>query len=141
MPKYCLVTSWLLWYNKIMEKTASMASAYKILRELSRYEDGLDYRKLKLKFPFLNVGRLLEWLETLGYVSHKITAYRVVENRDIRIRHDEDDLWYPTDLGLTALDQFEASRSPSSSVKLAIVLAAVVVGCIVIFFLIWTSSS
>ncbi len=116
-----------------------MASAYKILGELSRYEDGLDYRKLKLKFPFLNVGRLLEWLETLGYVSHKITAYRVVENRDIRIQHDEDDLWYPTELGLTALDQFEESRSSSSRVKLAIVLAAVVVGCVVIFFLIGTS--
>jgi hypothetical protein len=60
---------------------ASMASAYKILEELTRYEGGLGYNKLKLKFPFLNVSKLLKMLDSLGYVSHKITAYRVVDNR------------------------------------------------------------
>jgi len=115
---------------------SSMASAYKILKVLKKADGGLSYSKLKMKLPFLDVSALLEKLEALGYVTHRITAHKVKEKRRTRISHEEDNLWYISHLGETALEQHLESNPPVD-MRLVIALVAVAAVCGIILFLIF----
>ncbi len=114
---------------------SSMRSIYKILQTLDSAENGMNYRQLKLRFPFVDIDSAVASLETLGYISHRITGYKVRVKRETKISHDYNSQWYPTDLGMTALEQYQAEHPPSSK-KLILILIAVCAACAIIFYLV-----
>lgn len=118
-----------------MEKS-SYADTYKILKILRKKEDGVSVKQLKLRLPFLKVNDLLEKLTHLGYITNRITGYKVKVRSSTEIKHNSDHLWYLTPLGEQALDQF-LENNPPKDYKLWIVLGAVIAACVIIFWLIF----
>lgn len=118
-----------------MEKS-SYADTYKILKILRKKKNGVSRKQLKLRLPFLKVDELLEKLTHLGYITNRITGYKVKVRRTTEIKHNSDHLWYLTPLGDQALDQF-LENNPPKDYRLWIVLAGVAAGCVIIFWLIF----
>lgn len=122
-----------------MEKSP-YAETYKILKILNKKNNGVSRRLLKLRLPFLKVDELLNKLTSLGYITNRITGYKVKVRSGIKIKHNSDNLWYLTPLGEQALDQyleqFVKNKTPSD-LRLWLVLAGVCIGCVIIFWLIF----
>lgn len=116
---------------------ASMRSNYKIIRALRKAENGLSDNQLRLKFPALDTRAAVASLEALGYISHRIAGYKVKAQRETKISHDYNERWYPTDLGLSALEQFQGGQPrKASNWKLVLLLIAVCAACAAIFYLV-----
>ncbi|MDL2236762.1 hypothetical protein LJC56_02880 [Christensenellaceae bacterium OttesenSCG-928-K19] len=119
-----------------MAKSSTMESAYKVLAALLQSENGMSERELRRKFLFLDIDAIIPKLEAPGYISHRITGYKVRGRKGTEINHDYNDRWYPTDLGITALEQYKDGLPPAGSKIPIIVLAAVSAACVFILYLI-----
>ncbi|HBU12403.1 MAG TPA: hypothetical protein DEB31_06665 [Clostridiales bacterium] len=113
-----------------------MESAYKVLKALAKARNGMAQGALKRRFPLLDIDAIILKLEMPGYISHKITGYKT---RTTKISHDYNTLWYPTDLGIAALEQYLEDRPPTGSKRLPILLAIVCGACVIVFYMIFSS--
>lgn len=118
-----------------MERSA-YADIYKILKILRKKPDGVSVKQLKLRLPFLKVNELLDKLTALGYITNRITGYKVKVRSSTEIKHNNDHLWYLTHLGDRALDQF-LENNPPKDLRLWFVLFGVIAVCVIIFYLIF----
>lgn len=118
-----------------MPKATSMTTAYKLLRKLDE-DRAMTLRELQMRFPFRNVKKTLAFLESLGYVSKRITAEVVESGSMPKIRHTTGDFWYPTELGLTALDQFLETYQKRSKWALIALIAAAAICVLILYFII-----
>ncbi len=107
-----------------------------MLKTLAKARNGMSESAIKRRFPFLDIDAIILKLDTPGYISHKITGYKT---RTTKISHDYNDLWYPTDLGIAALEQYLEDRPPTGSKRLPILLAIVCGACVIVFYMIFSS--
>lgn len=114
-----------------------MKAFYKVLRAIDMAEQGLTYKKLKVRYPFLDIASLLERLSSLGYISNKITGYKVLRKKQKTIEHNYDKNWYSTDLGKAALDQYLEQKGTSPFLRNLLIVTAAA-ACIIYILIFWS---
>jgi len=120
-----------------MAKYTRIGALYQVLGAISKAEEeGLTGPQLKLKFPLKNISEATSRLAALGYITNKISGYRVRARGDSsRIKHNYDKTWYITELGEAALQQYLEKRGGLT--RATIIVIAVAVGLFVYFIFIW----